>query len=507
MKRKVILLILDGWGYRADTRNNAVYEANPVNYLNLINNCPHTFLDASEEHVGLPAGQMGNSEVGHTNIGAGRIVYQDFLKISMDVRSGEILNNSGIAGFFSSAAKGSGRVHFFGLVSGGGVHSHIDHLKGLVKMANGAGINDVFVHAFTDGRDTPPKSGIDYITGLSDFFNSEARGAIATVTGRYFAMDRDKRWERVQQAYDVIRYGKGLKSASAVQAVLDAYGRGETDEFVKPTAIEGVNGEVKDGDSVFFFNFRADRARELCDAFTDISFDGFDRGNKPEVAFMTMTRYEKKHGFPAAYPPAELTDIFGEVVSREGLTQLRIAETEKYAHVTYFFNGGRETVFIGERRELVESPKDVSTYDQKPEMSVYGVVERFKEVFLKGGIDVTVMNFANPDMVGHTGVEEAAVRACRAVDSALGEVIKIATETDSILAVTADHGNCEQMWDYENNQPHTAHTLNPVPFIVYNHKCVLKNTRGKLADIAPTLLDIMGIKQPESMTGESLLVK
>jgi 2,3-bisphosphoglycerate-independent phosphoglycerate mutase len=507
MRKKVILLILDGWGHRLDTKNNAVYESNPTNYLNLINTCPHTFLDASEEQVGLPAGQMGNSEVGHTNIGAGRIVYQDFLKISMDVRSGEICNNKNIVNFYKDSLAGSARLHFFGLLSDGGVHSHIDHLKGLVKMANSYGIKDVFVHAFMDGRDTPPKSGIDYMTDLTDFFEKEGQGAIATVTGRYYAMDRDKRWDRVQQAYNVLRFGEGLKSSSAVQAVLDSYSRGETDEFIKPTAIEGVNGEVRDGDFVFFYNFRADRARELCDVFNNSSFNGFERGTQPKVNFMTMTRYEKNHTFPAAYPPVELTEIFGEVISREGLKQLRIAETEKYAHVTYFFNGGRETVFENEIRELVESPKDVATYDEKPEMSVKGVTERFKEVFLNGDIDVTVMNFANPDMVGHTGIEDAAVRACRAVDNALGEVIKIADNTDSVLVVTADHGNCEQMWDYENNQPHTAHTLNPVPLIVYNHKCELKNTRGKLADIAPTILDIMGIKQPEAMTGESLIAR
>ncbi len=507
MVDKLILLILDGWGCREDEKNNAVFESHPANFLKLIDTCPHTLLDASEERVGLPAGQMGNSEVGHTNIGAGRIVYQDFLKISMDVRSGAIEENSNINTFFDDARKGSGRLHFFGLLSDGGVHSHIDHLKGLIIMAQKKGIKEIFIHAFMDGRDTPPKSGIEYIKELEAFLLEKQTGKIATVTGRYYAMDRDKRWERVEKAYNILRLGIGRRAESAAQAVLDSYAHNETDEFIQPAVIEGVNGKVKDGDFVFFYNFRADRARELCLAFNDSKFGGFARKDHPQVNFMTLTRYEKNYSFPVAYPPEELNDIFGEVISAQGLKQLRIAETEKYAHVTYFFNGGRETVFEGEVRELIESPKDVPTYDKKPEMSVYKVAEKFKEVFLKGDVDVAVMNFANPDMVGHTGVEEAAVKACRAVDECLGEIIRIADETGAVLAVTADHGNCEQMWDYENDQPHTAHTLNPVPFIVYNYKCKLKSGRGKLADIAPTLLDILGIKQPGAMTGESLLVK
>lgn len=507
MAAKLILLILDGWGCREDNRNNAVSLSHPANFLKLMKTCPHTLLDASEERVGLPAGQMGNSEVGHTNIGAGRIVYQDFLKISMDVRSGVIRQNANINTFFGDTLKGSGRLHFFGLLSGGGVHSHTDHLKGLVKMAQDKGIKHIFIHAFTDGRDTPPKSGIDYVRDIEAFLDETKAGRIATVCGRYYAMDRDKRWDRVEKAYNMLRLGEGRKVSSAVSAVLDSYAEDKTDEFIQPSVIEGVDGRVKDGDFVFFYNFRADRARELCLAFNDRSFGGFARKDHPQVNFMTLTRYEKGYTFPVAYPPEELNDIFGEVISKKGLKQLRIAETEKYAHVTYFFNGGRETVFDGEVRELIESPKDVPTYDKKPEMSVYKVAEKFREVFLKGDIDVAVMNFANPDMVGHTGVEEAAVKACRAVDECLGEVVRIADETGAVLAVTADHGNCEQMWDYENDQPHTAHTLNPVPFIVYNYKCVLQREKGKLADIAPTLLDIMGINQPEAMTGKSLLVK
>jgi 2,3-bisphosphoglycerate-independent phosphoglycerate mutase len=422
----------------------------------------------------------------------------------MEISSGKIRDNINIQDFFNKAS--GKRLHFFGLLSDGGVHSHIDHLKGLVSFAEDSGISEIYVHAFMDGRDTPPKSGAIYMENLCGFLNKKKNAAVASVSGRYYAMDRDNRWDRVEKAFRAVREGEGLKSANAVSAVREAYGRGETDEFIIPTAIEGVDGQVRDGDFIFFFNFRSDRARELCKAFSAPDFEGFSR-KTPDVSLMTMTTYEKDFDFPVAYPPAELTNIFGEIVSAKGMKQLRIAETEKYAHVTYFFNGGRETVFENEIRELIESPKDVPTYDKKPEMSVYKVAAKFREVFLKGDIDVAVMNFANPDMVGHTGVEEAAVKACRAVDECLGEVIKIADETGAVLAVTADHGNCEQMWDYENDQPHTAHTLNPVPFIVYNYKCLLKNSRGKLADIAPTLLGIMGMEQPEEMTGESLLLR
>lgn len=507
MASKLILLILDGWGIREDKENNAVFLSNPKNFLKLMSECPHTLLNASEESVGLPAKQMGNSEVGHTNIGAGRIVYQDFLKISLDVKSKQIEENDNINSFFEDASKASGRLHFFGLLSDGGVHSHIEHLKGLLEMAQKKGVKEVFVHAFMDGRDTPPMSGIDYIKDISNFLSETHTGKIASVSGRYYAMDRDKRWERVELAYNALRHAQGERAKNAVDAVLDAYSKDETDEFIKPTIIEGVDGRVKDGDFVFFYNFRADRARELCLAFNDVHFGGFARKDHPAVNFMTLTRYEKNYTFPVAYPPEELNDIFGEVLSKHNLKQLRIAETEKYAHVTYFFNGGRETVFEGEVRELIESPKDVPTYDKKPEMSVYKVVEKFDELFSKGDIDVAVMNFANPDMVGHSGIEEAAISACKAVDECLGKVIEIADKTGAVLVVTADHGNCEQMWDNENNQPHTAHTLNPVPFIVYNHKCVLKEGVGKLADIAPTLLDILNIEQPKAMGGQSLLQK
>jgi 2,3-bisphosphoglycerate-independent phosphoglycerate mutase len=505
LDQKLILLILDGWGLRDETENNAIALSGAENFNKLMNECPNTKLIASEEEVGLPKGQMGNSEVGHTNIGAGRIVYQDFLKISKSIESGEIKSNKVINDFLSGLKDKNGAVHFFGLLSDGGVHSHIKHLKGLVSMAKEAGIRNAYVHAFMDGRDTPPKSGKGYMQELVDYFDEIGFGQVATVAGRFYPMDRDQRWERTEAGYNAVRKGEGLKSSSAVNAVAEAYERGETDEFIKPTVIEGVDGNVKDGDGVFFFNFRADRARQLTRAFTMENFDGFDRGELPDVKFLTMTLYDSQFTAPVAFAPEGLNNIFGEVVSRKGLKQLRIAETEKYAHVTYFFNGGKETVFDGEMRALIESPKEVSTYDEKPEMSVYKVTERFKEEFDK--VDVVIMNFANPDMVGHTGIQEAAIKACAAVDECLGEVIKFAKEKNAVLAVTADHGNAELMWDEANNQPQTAHTLNPVPFIIFNKECKLTPETGKLADIAPTMLELLGIDQPEEMTGQSLIRK
>lgn len=504
-KKKLILLILDGWGYSENTEHNAIALSNPKNFQKLWDTCPKTLISASEESVGLPSGQMGNSEVGHTNLGAGRIVYQDFLKINLAVEKGEIADNKNITDFYSSIVKDGTRLHFFGLLSDGGVHSHIDHLKGLAKLAKDKGVKDIYIHAFMDGRDTPPKSGADYMKELVSYLEANECGKVASVTGRYYAMDRDKRWDRVEMAYKALRNADGIESSSALSAVTEAYVRGETDEFIRPTIVRGINGKVEDGDGVFFFNFRADRARELTDVFMAENFDGFDRGEKPKVKYLTMTEYEKAMNIPAAFPPTDLSGIFGEVVSKAGLKQLRIAETEKYAHVTYFFNGGLETVFEGEERALIPSPKEVATYDMKPSMSIDSVADKFKEIFLGGNINVAIMNFANPDMVGHTGIEAAAIAACKAVDAALGKVIEIADKEDAVLLVTADHGNCEQMWDEENHQPHTAHTLNKVPFIVYNYQCKLNQAGGKLADVAPTMLEILGLPQPAEMTGSSLL--
>ncbi|MDK2791635.1 MAG: 2,3-bisphosphoglycerate-independent phosphoglycerate mutase [Deferribacteres bacterium] len=504
--KKVILLILDGWGVRDEIEHNAVKLSNPINYNYLLENSSWTLMNASQEWVGLPSGQMGNSEVGHTNIGAGRVVYQDFLRINNAIESGEICKNENILRFFEKIKKANKRVHFFGLLSDGGVHSHIEHLKALLKLAKDSGLKDCYVHAFMDGRDTPPKSGINYIKQMEEFFEIENCGQIASISGRYYAMDRDKRWDRVKRAYDAIVGGQAIKFDEPGSYILNSYASGITDEFVEPGVFKDFRG-IDDGDGVFFFNFRADRARELTVALTDKSFSGFERKKVVDVQFITMTEYDKNFRFDIAFPPEELTNIFGEVISNKGLKQLRIAETEKYAHVTFFFNGGREIEFPGEKRVLVPSPKEVATYDQKPEMSVEKVVMEFEKIYLSENIDVVIMNFANPDMVGHTGVQQAAIKACKAVDNALGRVIKIADETNSVLIVTADHGNCEQMWDYENDQPHTAHTINPVHFIVYNYNCKLKSHKDiKLADIAPTILDIMGIEKPEQMTGESLII-
>ncbi|MBQ3033962.1 MAG: 2,3-bisphosphoglycerate-independent phosphoglycerate mutase, partial [Deferribacterales bacterium] len=375
----------------------------------------------------------------------------------------------------------------------------------MASLAKSAGVKEIYIHAFTDGRDTPPNSGLGYISDLDKWLSDNNSGKIADISGRYYAMDRDKRWDRVQKAWDVMRFGKSEFTAkSAVEAMENS---SETDEFIKPVRIDGVDGLIKDGDGVFMMNFRADRVRELVHVMIDDEFDGFDRGAKPTLDILTLTEYEKGFDLPIAYPPEELNNIFGQVVSDKGLRQLRIAETEKYAHVTYFFNGGREEPFANEYRELIASPREVATYDLKPSMSIYEVEAKFEEVFRKGETDVVIMNFANPDMVGHTGVEDAAKAACKAVDECLGKVVKTADDMNAVLLVTADHGNSENMWDYENNQPHTAHTLNPVTFIVHNYPCTLKGGRGKLADIAPTMLHILGIEQPKDMTGEDLIEK
>lgn len=504
--KKVILLILDGWGYRQLSEHNAVKLSNPENFNQLLKKSSYALINASEEFVGLPKGQMGNSEVGHTNIGAGRIVYQDFLKINIEVDSGKINNNENILRFFDTLKSKNKNLHFFGLLSDGGVHSHINHLKSLLKIAKSAGIKDSFIHAFMDGRDTPPTNGIKYIKEIESFCKTINYGHIATVMGRYYAMDRDKRWDRVKLAYDAISGVAGSEFDDPSEYIQNSYVKDVTDEFIFPAKNSDFKG-MKDGDGIFFYNFRADRARQLVNAFTDRTFSEFKRDKCISSSIMTMTEYDKKYTFPVAYPNEELKDVIGEVISKNGLNQLRIAETEKYAHVTFFFNGGREIEFENEKRILVQSPKDVPTYDLKPEMSVREVCDRFVETFTSQNVDFTVMNFANPDMVGHTGVEDAAIKACSAVDEQLGRVIKIAEEAGAVLIVTADHGNSEQMWDYDNNQPHTAHTLNPVYFIVHNYPCRLKKEGGKLADISPTILSIMGIQKPASMTGETLITE
>ena len=501
-RKKVILLILDGWGYRASGVHNAIKISNPENFNRLMATDPHTLIGASGSYVGLPDGQMGNSEVGHTNIGAGRVVYQDLLRITRTFENGGA-KKIPMLGSFLGGAK---RLHLVGLMSDGGVHSHIEHFKGMIGLAKDSGIQEIYIHALTDGRDTPPNSGLGYIKELESFMASTNAGKIAAVYGRFYAMDRDKRWDRVQKAYEVMR-GGGSTAETAQQAVQNSYDAEITDEFIVPVRINGVDGAIKDGDSIIFMNFRSDRMREIMSVFYNTVFDGFNRGPKPDVNIITMTEYDETMPAGAIFPSESLVNILSEVVSKAGLKQLRIAETEKYAHVTFFFNGGREEPFDGEERILVPSPREVATYDLKPEMSVSEVDRRFEERFKKGDLDLVIMNFANPDMVGHTGVEEAAVKACKAVDEMLGKVVKVADEMGAVLIVTADHGNSEEMWDEVHNQPHTAHTTNPVPLIIHNYPCTIVVKDGKLADIAPTILKIMGIDVPQEMSGDILIAQ
>ncbi len=503
-KKRVVLLILDGWGYRLEEEHNGTVLSNPQNYIKLLYNNEHTLLDASGEEVGLPKGQMGNSEVGHMNIGAGRVIYQDLLRISNDVHDGKIKENKEINLFFDNATQNSGRVHLLGLLSDGGVHSHIDHFKAIIEIAKERGVKELYIHCFTDGRDTPPTSGISYIADMQNFLNEIKYGQIATIIGRYYAMDRDKRWDRVEKAWDALRNGKGVTAKNPITAIEN---NADTDEFILPTIIDSVDGKIKDGDSVFMMNFRADRARQLTDVMVDDDFTEFDRGSKPMLNILTLTEYDKTLNLPVAYQSEFYDNILAKVVSNNGLKQLRITETEKYPHVTYFFNSGIEEPFLNEIRELIPSPRDVATYDLKPEMSIAEITNKFEEHFRKGDIDLVVMNFANPDMVGHTGVQDAIIKACQAVDTALGRVVKIVDDMDAVLMLTADHGNSECMWDYENNQPHTAHTTNKVPFIIHNYKCRLNINGGKLADIAPTILEVLGLSQPKEMTGNSLIDK
>lgn len=505
--KPLILIVLDGWGIGEDAEDNAQQKARIPFYRSLINEYPHTALECSGEAVGLPEGQMGNSEVGHLNLGAGRVVYQDFAKINKAIKSGEFQRNPVFLKAMKSAVESGGAVHLLGLVSDGGVHSHINHLYALIEMALHEGVSKVFIHAFMDGRDTPPSSGIEYIRQLENFLRDKPRAKIATVTGRFWAMDRDKRWERVEAAYRAIALGEGKKANSAIEAVQQSYEIHETDEFIKPTVIFNVakpTGKIENGDSIIFFNFRADRARELTTALTDKSFSSFKRSRIPELSsFVTMTLYDETFPFPAAFPPVQLSGILGEVLSKNGLKQLRIAETEKYAHVTYFFNGGDEASFKGEDRVLIPSPRDVATYDLKPEMSAFTVTDEVIKRLDNSEYDFILLNFANPDMVGHTGKMDAAIKACEAIDSCLEKIVKKVQALEGTAIITADHGNCEKMMDM--GEAHTAHTLNLVPFILLKKGFKLRD-KGILADVAPTVLQLINIAKPEEMTGDSLIV-
>ncbi len=502
MTEKAILVILDGLGLRNDTHANAarLAETPTLDRFNL--HLSRTRLRTCGPDVGLPEGVMGNSEVGHMNLGAGRVVPQVLLRIDRAIREGTLGGNEAIAGALEYAREGTGRLHLLGLVSDGGVHSQAEHLHALLEEAETAGVPEVRVHAFTDGRDTGPESGAGFLRELQEQLDAHGNAGIATVTGRYWAMDRDERWDRTRRAYDAIVHGDADRSApTAVEAATASYAEGTTDEFVEPTLVEGVDGRVRDGDAVFTFNFRPDRMRQLVCALGEDGFGGFPVPDRPDVHVATMTRYRRDLPFPVAFPKLDLEDTLGEVVSRAGRTQLRIAETEKYAHVTYFLNGGREVELAGEERVIVDSPK-VATYDEQPEMSAPEVTDRVVEALEAERFDLVVLNYANPDMVGHTGDLDAAIAAVEAVDACVKRVLEAAGDHYHVF-LTADHGNCDQMVA-DDGSPHTAHTLNDVPFIHVGPGPQRRLRPGRLGDVAPTLLEVMGLDQPEAMTGESL---
>ena len=502
MKKPLVLMILDGFGIGTNY-GNAIRTANKPNLEHITSTNPWTLIAASGMDVGLPDGQMGNSEVGHTNIGAGRVVYQELTRITKSIKDGSVLKNEALVNAMKNAAEEGKALHFMGLLSPGGVHSHNTHLYGLVEMAKTMGVKNVYVHAFLDGRDVPPSSAKEYIEQCAAKLDEIGLGKIATISGRYYAMDRDNNWDRVEKAYSALVYGEGNKASDAVEAITKSYEDGVTDEFVIPTVCV-ENATIKSGDSVVFYNFRPDRAREITRTFVDEEFAGFERRNGFfPLTYVCMTQYDATMpNVEVAFKPQKLTNMFGEYISRKGLTQLRIAETEKYAHVTFFFNGGVEAVSEGEDRCLIPSPK-VATYDLQPEMSAYEVTKNVVERIESGKYDVIILNFANCDMVGHTGVFEAAVKAVEAVDDCVGQVIKAVRKIDGIALITADHGNADRMLD-EGGEPFTAHTTNLVPFVVVNHPCELRDG-GRLADIAPTMLGLLGLPKPEEMDGESII--
>lgn len=512
MKSPLALVILDGWGLSSDERGNALRLASIPNFTRLQNNNPYTVLAASGERVGLPEGQMGNSEVGHLNIGAGRVVYQDITRIIRAVKTGEFYQNPVFVDGMQRVKDNGTSLHLFGLLSDGGVHSHLTHLYALLEMAKRYQLNKVYIHAFLDGRDVPPTSGLSYIERLEQKCRELAIGEIATVSGRFYAMDRDKRWERVEKAFQASVYGEGEKASSPTEAVRESYADNVTDEFVVPKVILNQQGKpkglVRPGDVVIFYNFRADRAREITRAFVDRDFDGFTRKEYPDVYFICMTQYDATISAPVAFPPQTLNNTLGEVLADNGRKQLRIAETEKYAHVTFFFNGGVEEPNPGEDRVLIPSP-EVATYDLKPEMSAYEVADAAVERIESGKYDVMILNFANPDMVGHTGVMDAAKKAVEAVDECTFKVVEAIRKMGGTALITADHGNCEQMVDPASGGPFTAHTTNEVPLILVDdsRKDAKLRKGGRLADLAPTLLDQLGLPKPAEMTGESLIEK
>ena len=511
MKDKLTMLaILDGWGINEKEEGNAVKLANTPNLDSLFSQYPNNIIHTSGLDVGLPDGQMGNSEVGHMNIGAGRIVYQEFTRISKSIEDGDFFYKKEFLDALDNAREHNTNLHIYGLLSDGGVHSHNTHLYALLKFCKENSFDRVYIHCFLDGRDTPPASGENYIIELEDKIKEIGVGKIASIMGRYYAMDRDKRWDRVKLAYDAIVKGEGLTANSAVDAIEASYQREEFDEFVKPTIILNSEGQplatVKENDSIIFFNFRTDRARELTRAIVDPEFKEFETAYFP-TKYICMTEYDATMpNVDVAFKPERLTNNFGEYISNLGYTQLRIAETEKYAHVTFFFNGGEEVEYPGEHRILVNSPK-VATYDLQPEMSAYEVTDKVVDVIRENQTDAIILNFANCDMVGHTGSLEAAIKAVEAVDECIGKVANEVLKVDGTLIIIADHGNAEQMIDYTTGDPHTAHTTNPVPIILVSNDKNLGINEGRLADIAPTMLDLMNLPKPEEMTGHSLIAR
>lgn len=510
-KKLTALVIMDGFGLSDAEEGNAVYQGRTPNFDRYWNEYPHTTIHASGLDVGLPEGQMGNSEVGHLNLGAGRIVYQDFTRVTKAIEDGDFFHNQALKKAMDNVKAKGTKLHLMGLVSDGGVHSHMEHLYALLDLAKKQGIEEVYIHCFMDGRDVPPASGKDYILTLEERIRESGTGKIATVMGRYYAMDRDNRWDRVRQAYDAMVLGRGEYADSAVEAMDQSYNKRETDEFVLPTVIledEEPVATIEEKDSIIFFNFRPDRAREFTRSMIERDFDGFNRekGYFP-VTFVSMTQYDETfENIHVAFEPDGLSNTFGEYISKHGKTQLRIAETEKYAHVTFFFNGGVENPNEDEERVLIPSPA-VATYDLKPSMSAFEVTEEAEKRIVSGEYDVIILNFANCDMVGHTGIMDAAIEAVETVDICMGKVVEAIREVGGSVIVTADHGNAEKMVDYSTGAPHTAHTTNPVPFILIddNIKDVKLREGGSLSDITPTLLQLMGLDKPEEMVKESLI--
>jgi 2,3-bisphosphoglycerate-independent phosphoglycerate mutase len=500
----ILLLILDGFGYREDTDHNAIALAHKPNFDRLWREYPHTLINASEMSVGLPHDQMGNSEVGHLNIGAGRIVYQELTRVDLAIEDGSFYTNPAFTQAVAQARQNNGALHILGLLSPGGVHSHENHLHAMLEMAARNGLEKIYVHAFLDGRDTPPRSAEQSLQILQDKCTALGVGRIATIVGRFFAMDRDNRWDRVQQAYDLITQGKGgFRAQSATEGLQLAYARDENDEFVKATVI-GDSVPMQDGDVAIFMNFRADRAREITRALTESTFNGFARERFPRLAsFVTLSSYGEDFHLPNAFAPGSINNCFGEYISSLGLKQLRIAETEKYAHVTYFFNGGKEQPYPGEERVMVPSPK-VETYDLKPEMSAFEVTDKLEAAIRSGQYHAIVCNYANGDMVGHSGNLDAAIKAIEALDVCIGRVVTAMLQCGGEVIITADHGNAEQMLDRSTHQAHTAHTLNLVPFLYIGRKARIADT-GALQDIAPSMLAMMGLPQPAEMTGKPLI--